>query len=136
MARSAPSGDLRNVSLTIDAQAMNEPSAETTLPIVRSGSITILQSPGPVVQGTDLGGSYSHGNTAESFGAVYSPYSADANQTLSVEMSAVGLIQNGSLIPIPAWMQVDLSELFVLNTMQPYYFDVGVTTNRAHFGAV
>ena len=99
--------------------------------------------PGPLVQGTALGGNYTnasysnnppYSNTTELEGGVYDPLGSNASQTLSVQLAAAGLIQNGSVVPIPSWMQVDLPQPFVLNASLPYYFHIGISTNPAHFG--
>ena len=120
------------------------PTAREVLPpIVRHGNIAFIHSPLPLIQGTAIGGNYTdasysnnppYSNTTELEGVVYDPRSSNASQVLSVAISAPGLMQNGSLVPIPSWMQVELPEPFVLNASVPYYFHIGISTNPAHVG--
>lgn len=127
----------RNVSLIIGARTGSGTSSGIMLPVVQQGNLTVLQSPGPVIEPgiqTSWGG-YTRGNTSDIFGVVYDPASPHQDQTLSVSLSAAGLIQNGSLVPLPSWMRVNLpTPSFILNASEPYYFEVGIATQPAHFG--
>jgi hypothetical protein len=130
--------DPRNVSLIIGARTGGGTSSAIALPVVQQGNLTVLHSPGPVIEPgvqTPWGG-YTRGNTSDVFGVVYDPANPQQHPTLSVTLSAAGLIQNGSLVPLPSWMRVNLpTPSFNLNASEPYYFEVGIATQPAHFGS-
>ena len=121
-------------ALTIRAQGSDGSTGGMTITLHEYGPVAILDAPGPMMQGPPIDRAHAYGNTSESLGVVYDPKDPSANESLGVSFSALGLVQNGTLQPIPSWMQVNLPRPFVLNTSLPYYFDVYVTTLPAHFG--
>ena len=127
-----------NASLVIEAAAPNGLRASYTLPIQQHGNLTELESPGPVIQAEAgaYSSAYTIGNTSDIFGIVYNPSGAQGSQTLNVSLSASGLVQDGSLVPFPSWMKVSLpTPTFILNSSEPYYFEVNVSTLPPHFGS-
>jgi hypothetical protein len=126
-----------NVSLIIGARTGNGTSSAIALPVVQQANLTVLHSPGLVIEpgAQTPWGAYTKGNTSDVFGVVYDPANPQRDPTLSVSLSAAGWIQNGSLVPLPSWMRVNLpTPSFILNASDPYYFQVGIATQPAHFG--
>ncbi len=127
----------RNSSLIINAWRGNGASSAIILPVVQQENLTVLRSPGPVIEAgiQTSWGAYTTGNTSDVFGVVYDPANPQQDPTLNVSLSAAGLIQNGSLVRLPSWMRVSLpTPSFILNASEPYYFEVGIATQPAHFG--
>jgi hypothetical protein len=75
------------------------------------------------------------------FGAVYntsqpSPQQQSLNRTLSVSFSVLGLAQNGTIEPLPPWLNVTIMEpSLLLNASKPAWDGIGVLTRNAPLGA-
>lgn len=126
-------------TVSIFANSSDNQSAQTTMSVHQFQRLAVLQAPGPFIQNESApevpsAQTYDGYDASKLLGVVYNPQSAGANETLSVKITVLGLIQNGSLVPIPSWMEVYLPGPFVLNTTVPYYFDAYVTTSPGMTG--
>lgn len=117
--------------LFIDALGSNGLAGESILPIVPNGvTLDILRSPAPILfDRIDTWGGPENVTTEDVLGAVYDPGGLPTpNQTLGVRLSVDGLVQNGTLGPLPSWIQVTIPQnSFELTAGQPFYFYVGAT---------
>jgi hypothetical protein len=118
-------------SLFIDAQGSSGLTGEAVLPIIRSGTtLNILQAAAPInFDEISTSGSGQSLTQFEDIGAVYDPGTGStSNRSLSVVLSADGLLENGTVSPLPSWIKVIIPQSsFRLNASQPFYFQVGAT---------
>ncbi|MGI0026143.1 MAG: hypothetical protein ACREA4_13490, partial [Nitrososphaera sp.] len=114
----SPTPDIQ--SLIIQAESGDERttigdlSVRTDIP-----TLTILNSPEPIEfpEKIDVSG----GSSFRVFGAVYDP--DEPSNSMSVNLSVLGLLHDGKIVPLPSWLEVDiLDSSFSLNDSQPYYF--------------
>ena len=103
------------------------------LPLTEGGNpIKILNSTGPIEFGsltTNI-----NNTTPNSVGIVY-----DSNQSsasLPISLSVLGVVNNATISPMPSWLSVDfLPSAFTLNSSQPYYFAIDITTIAPPIGS-
>ena len=135
--------DVFNSSLFIDAfSPTNGTTGESLIALNNGdGSMHILNSPGPIgwpssnsqgvtlTEGTNINPSSEENDSDYAIGGgVYDPTpGAISNSSLSVKMSGVGLMENGTEIPLPSWLQVTpANSSFVIMADQPYEIQVCV----------
>jgi hypothetical protein len=119
----------------IHAGSAGSNAATNFVPIVRTLNMTILHEAGRIdfpveitqnINGTNFG--YT--------GVVYDPY--DNSSSLSVSLSIAGMAtEDGgkTISPLPEWIKAELPiSSFTLNSSEPYYFLVKVTTHLAPVG--
>jgi hypothetical protein len=125
------SGPDATSSLFIDAQGSSGLTGEAVLPIIRSGTtLNILQAAAPInFDEISTFGPPQNLTQFDVVGAVYDPGTGSAsNRSLSVVLSAEGLLENGTVTPFPSWITVIIPQSsFRLNASQPFYFQVGAT---------
>jgi hypothetical protein len=134
-------GNVWNSSLFIDASGSTAGlTGETVLPLDSAyGDMDVLQSVGPVgqVPTPNPGALFSQGTTPSTeqnqtnyalLRAVYDPSSGTpGSSSLSVTITGVGLMQNGTEVPFPDWLKVTTADSsFAMSADQPYYLQVCV----------
>ena len=103
------------------------------LPLTEGGNpIKVLNSTGPIEFGsltTNI-----NSTTPNSVGIVY-----DSNQSsasLPVSFSILGVVDGNKISHLPSWLSVDfLPSAFTLNSSQPYYFAIDITTTNPIIGS-
>ncbi len=131
-----PTPDTR--AITIQAISDNGYIATSFLPVIRTGYITVLHSPGPIefksaaFEGKILVNV--NGTNFQTYGVVYDP---DNNRaaSLPVDLSVIGLVDGSKIIPIPQWLKIRTPNLpFELNPGEPHHFMIQATTSSAPVG--
>ena len=105
----------------------------TYLPLTEGGNpIKVLNSTGPIEFGsltTNI-----NSTTPNSVGIVY-----DSNQSsasLPVSFSVLGVTKGNKISQMPSWLSVDfLPSTFTLNSSQPYYFAIDISTVAPPIGS-
>ncbi len=134
-----------NSSLFIDASGSTNGLMGEGLIALNSedGGMHILRSPGPVGFASDtLGVIFSQGVTPSTEtnqtnyavgGGLYDPTPGSfSNATLSVKITGVALVENGTEVRLPSWLQVTpVNSSFVIQADQPYYFQICVSINTS-----
>jgi hypothetical protein len=138
-------GNSLNYSLFIDAYSSGGFTGEAALPLDAAfGRMQVLHSAGsfgelptanPGVmffQGAPPGAGGNQTNYAV-IGDVYDPLPGTSEgSSLGVTMTGVGLIQNGTEIPLPGWLQVTpVNSSFVMLADQPYYLQICVNISAS-----
>jgi hypothetical protein len=113
-----------NQTISIRASYGNS-STIVSLAVVKWLTLSIINSAGPVefanalVVGTDSASS-------ETYGAVYDPIATSPNSTQVVKFSALGIVENGKVVPLPSWLKILYSnESLPLVPDKPTYFSIG-----------
>jgi hypothetical protein len=113
-----------NQTISIRASYGNSSTA-VSLTIIRWLQLSIIHSPGPIefanslVVGADS-------PSSETYGAVYEPIGTTPNSTLVVNFSALGIMQNGKIVPMPSWLNLVYSnQSLILVPDKPTYFTLG-----------
>jgi hypothetical protein len=116
------SPNIQNISIRA---SYGNSSTDVPLTVIRWLQLSIIHSPGPIefanalVVGTDS-------PSSETYGAVYEPVSGSPNSTLVVNFSALGIMQDGKMIPLPTWLTVLYSnQSLILVPDKPTYFSMG-----------
>ncbi|GEM_PF-4824044 len=108
-------------SLIIQAES-NEEKARIGDLRVRTNipTLTVLNSAGPIEFPEKI---YVWAESSfRIFGGVYDT-DEPQNNSLSVNLSVLGLLQEGKIIPMPSWLEVDIpNSSFSLNASEPHYF--------------
>jgi hypothetical protein len=87
-----------------------------------------------------VAGSHSNSYYFEIFGVVYdtssfTPQEQTQNSTADVSISILGLVQNGTIIPMPSWLNITTPDpTFVLNASEPYWGDMHMVFGNAQLG--
>lgn len=123
----------KNTTLTIVGKTSDN-TTPVYLPIVQTENMTILNDIKPINFANPI--KFNQNGTASSFfGVVYDPSEIDSQQSLSVNFSVVGMLQDGKILPLPYWLKMDIPvNQFLLNPFQPYYFLIGGTVSSAPLG--
>ncbi len=123
----------RNQTISIRVSYGNS-STNASLTIIRWLQLSIIHSPGPIefanylVVGSDSASS-------ETYGAVYDPIATSSNSTLVVNFSAVGIVDNGKILPMPSWLEILYSnQSLPLIPNKPTYFSLGARPFNAQPG--
>ncbi len=124
----------RNTTLTI-IDKTSDYMTSTTLPIVQTENMTILNSIGAINFPNAIMANQ-NGSFATHFGVVYDPNTNDSrNQLLFVNLSIAGLLKDGKISPLPPWFKFDIPENPILLTPdRPSYFVIGVQDSSAPVG--
>lgn len=118
--------------MTIQAASTNGDMVTSFLPIVKTQNLTILNFPAPIELAGEIGPNINSTNYGV-FGVVYDPHYNSTS--LPVNLSVLGLIKKDNIIPLPSWLDVNISKpSFDLNATQPYYFMITVNTPSAPAG--
>jgi archaellin len=119
----------RNQTISIRVSYGNS-STNASFTIIRWLQLSIIHSPGPIefanylVVGSDSASS-------ETYGAVYDPIATSPNSTLVVNFNAVGIMENGKIVPLPSWLRVLYSnQSLSLVPNKPTYFSVGASPHN------
>jgi len=122
----------RNQTISIRASYGNSSTA-VSLTIIKWLQLSIIRNLGPIefanslVVGVDSASS-------ETYGAVYDPI-ATSNSTLVVNFSAVGIVENGKILPMPSWIKILYSnQSLPLIPNKPTYFSLGARPFNAQPG--
>jgi hypothetical protein len=123
----------RNQTIAIRVSYGNS-STNVSLNVVRWLQLSIIRSPGPIefanslVVGVDSASS-------ETYGAVFDPIATPPNSTIDVNFSAVGIVENGKIVPLPSWLTVLYSnQSLPLISYKPTYFSLGARVHNAQPG--
>ncbi|HVP23607.1 MAG TPA: hypothetical protein VMS77_06820 [Conexivisphaerales archaeon] len=113
-------------------------SAKLNITLTYDVPVTILRSPSVIPPVTfdsypDRVGAGQYGGNY--YGVVYDPISGGAEPTLTVNLSTLGILVNGTVQPFPSWLQDSIPLApFVLSEGVPYYFFAGVKVGDAPLG--
>jgi hypothetical protein len=119
-----------NKTLTIIATSSNGKTVKSFLAITQTENFTILNDPGPIEFPNRLLFDQT-GTSFMTYGVVYDPIKNFSNP-LSVDLSVIGLQQNGQITNLPPWLKINIPEkVFLLNASQPYYFAITEATSHA-----
>jgi hypothetical protein len=123
----------RNQTISIRVSYGNS-STNMPLTIIRWLPLSIIRSPGPIefanslVVGVDSA-------SFETYGAVYDPIETSPNATIVVNFNAVGMVENGKIVPLPSWLNVLYSnQSLPLIPYKPTYFSMGARPFNAQPG--
>jgi hypothetical protein len=120
-----------SIPLTITAESQAD-HAFSFIPIIKNRDITVIKSTAPI----KLVGQIPPNNDGVNFntyGVVYDP--EDSKKSIDVKLDVLGIIKDGTIQPMPAWLKVDIPvSSFTLRAAEPYYFIIKATTKSAPLG--
>ncbi len=120
-------------TMIIQAESSNGNSAGAPLLIIQTHNLTILHTAGPIWFPKSIEINI-NGNIFGVFGVVYDPEGV-SDRSLSVNLSILGLLKDGKILPLPSWLQMDIpTHSFSLNATEPFYFIIKANTSSAAVG--
>jgi hypothetical protein len=125
-----------NVSIFMDAVGSNGLEGETFLPVEPVLPVQVLHSLGPISSQIEVNSANELLTIGQSgvvtYGVLYDPAGQSASSSPSISMTVTGVLENGTVQPLPAWLVVNQPEpTFQLPANEPYYFGFNITLSSA-----
>jgi len=96
--------------------------------------ISVISYPSTPIQLHDLY-TNENGSSSQTFGVVFDPSASFQSSSITVTLSALGMLQNGTVVALPSWLGLPNSNhTLSLTAEQPFYFVMTATGIDAHPG--